>query len=66
MIGPIVLAAEQQAFGRGPFLEERLGQRRPLIGRIGFVADHADRAVVAALSEADRKLRRGLAGAEND
>ena len=66
VVAPVTLAAQQQRVGGRPLLQERLRQGRPLIRRIGLVADHADRAGITALSQADRELRRGLAGADDE
>ncbi len=43
-----------------------LGERRPLIGREGLVADHGDRTGEAVGPQARDGLRAGLAGADDD
>lgn len=47
-------------------VQERLRERRPLIGRVLLGADDRDRAVVAALAQRDRDLQAGLARADDE
>ena len=54
----------QQIVGR--VLEERLGQRRPLIGHVGFGGDQRQLAVITLAAQARGDLRAAMAAADDD
>src|SRR5207249_2079698 len=63
---PKFLWAEIERFRGRPFGKKFLRQRRTLIGSVRLIADHADRLIVAALTETQHKLRGRLARADDD
>ena len=57
---------QEQALAGEAAQQIGFGQRRPLIGRIGFVTDHGDGACVPFPAKALDGLHPRLAGADND
>ena len=47
-------------------LQERLGERRTLIGQLPLVGEEDDLAVIAVLAQAGRGLHAGVPGADDD
>src|SRR5690606_4397587 len=61
----IVGSFQQQRIELGLALDKRLGQRRPVIGRAGVVANQGNCSGMPPLTENAGKGATGMAGAEN-
>ena len=65
-LGEQIAPAQHQAVLGGLAGEQRLRQRRPLIGRMRLVADHHQRAVIALGAQRFGDLQPRLRGADDD